>query len=356
MPVATRARPWPSSASEMRSAVSAVVRTTSAERAAAGAGAAPRAARMRSFSAGQADGDPDRVRNAADDEALLLEPVGSGRRRPGRGRSSRADGGQSKPAASSASRIRSRSATVCLDVEPGVAQRGRGDPGRGRGDRSGVAAPVELARDLGRGDRVARRAAPRGRTPSTACGSRSGSASRAISGTTVSPPYSKYASSTTTAASGSERGERGDLLRLDAARRSGCSGCRPRRDRASAGLEPATLGALDPARDRVQRVGRRLRRRRAGRARGTSAPRARSGRPRRRRRRSGRARRPHRPRPPRAARGTCPPGTRSAARSSRRAAPAARRAAAGRSRRSGSPGPGGARGGAATSSAVEAQT
>jgi hypothetical protein len=42
-----------------------------------------------------------------------------------------------------------------LDVEQRIAQRGRRDPGRGPGDRSGVAPPVELARNLRRGDRIA---------------------------------------------------------------------------------------------------------------------------------------------------------------------------------------------------------
>ena len=305
----------------MRSAVSAVVRTTSAERAGAGAGAAPSAARIRSFSAGSRTVIRNAVRNAADDEALRLELVGA-RRRRGRRRSSRRTAGSRSRRRAAPSRIRSRSAIVSLDVEPRVAQRGGGDPRRRARRRApGRGGGRARARPRARRPR-SRRAAPRGRTPSTACGSRSGSASRRSAGR----PSSRRTRSTPRR----RRPPRPGATRASAAISSGSTsspvglfGLQTQTRSAPAGSS-VELGALDPGGDRVERVGRLLARTRAGPARGTSARRARSARRRRHRGRSAPARPRRRRPPPRAARGTCPRGTRSAARSSRRAAPAAR--------------------------------
>ena len=86
----------------------------------------------------------------------------------------------------------------------------------------------------------------------------------------TAPPYSTYASSTTTIVPGSRARELDDRLRLDPASRSGCSGCRPSGDprRPSA---PTTVAAVQRRRDPVERVGRRRRSRRALPARGTPA-------------------------------------------------------------------------------------
>ena len=239
----------------MRRAVSAVVRTTSAERVAAGGGAAPSAARIRSFSAGRRTVIRNAVCPAADDEALRLQLVGAVGAR-GRRRSSRPTAGTSKPAREQRLPHPLALGDRLLDVELRVAERGGGDPrGRGRDGRR-VAPPVELAGDLGRGDRVAdpkRGEAERLRQRPDA---RRGSASPATSGATVFPPYSKYASSTTTAASGYDR--------ASAAISSGSTSSPGRvvrvaePDEVGLGRIVGELGPFDPRGDRVHRVRRLL--------------------------------------------------------------------------------------------------
>ena len=138
----------------MRSAVSAVVRTTSAERAAAGAGAAPSAARMRSFSAGSRTVIRIASGQAADDEPLRLELVGAA----GEARTTtKFAGGRRAVEAGGEQRLAHPLALGdrLLDVEPRLAERGGGDPRGGRADRRGIAAAVELGGELGRRDRVA---------------------------------------------------------------------------------------------------------------------------------------------------------------------------------------------------------
>ena len=212
MPVATRARPRPSSVERRCGGRSR--RSSDDERGAGGRRLGRRAERGEDpvVLGRQADRDPEAVLATPDDEALRLELVRRGRcpdedEVPG-------DGGQSKPAASERVAHPLPLGDRLLDVEPRVAQRGGGDPRRRGGDGRGVAAPVELAGDLRRGDRVAdaeRREAERLRERPD----RDQVRRLAISGTTVLPPYSKYASSTTTAASGMRPRERRDLLGLD---------------------------------------------------------------------------------------------------------------------------------------------
>ena len=92
-------------------------------------------------------------RGTADDEPLRLEPVGpvgsvDDDEVPGRRGAVEARGEQRRAhPLPLGDRL--------LDVEPRIAQRGGRDPGGRRGDGGRVAPLVELARDLGRGDRVA---------------------------------------------------------------------------------------------------------------------------------------------------------------------------------------------------------
>jgi hypothetical protein len=102
---------------------------------------------------GEPDGDPERIRPAADDEPSRLQLVGAvgaadddevARRRRA-----------VEPSRDQRGAHPSALGDRLLHVEPRVPERGRGDPGRGRGDGRRIAASVELARDLRRGDRVA---------------------------------------------------------------------------------------------------------------------------------------------------------------------------------------------------------
>ena len=240
-------------------------------------------------------------------------------------RSSRATAGSRSRPRAARSRIRSRSATVCSTSSRGLAQRGRGDAGGRRGDGRGRrGAGRARARPRARRPR-SRRAARPARTPSRACGARSGSARSPISGTT------RLAAVLEVRLVDDDRRlrqARARARRSPAGSTSSPVGLFGLQIQIEVGAARAPLGdgsrALDAARDRVERIGGR---RDAGPrcpGRGRCARRARSGRPRPRRRRSAPARRRRTRRPPPAARGTCPPGTRSGARSSRRAAPAAR--------------------------------
>ena len=203
MPVAMRARPRPSRSSETRSAVSAVVRTTSAERVSAGDGRGSERGEDAVVLRRQADRDakrPARRRTTSPCASQLVGAVGAADddEVPGRGRAVEAGGEQSRAhPLSLGDRL--------LDVEPRVAERSGGNARRRRRDGRRVAPAVELARDVGRGDRVAD--AQRGeaeRLRERPDGDEVRRARRS-SGTTVFPPYSKYASSTTTAASGFAR-------------------------------------------------------------------------------------------------------------------------------------------------------
>ena len=307
--------------------------------------------------------DPDRVVRSAGRRAPALRAgrPARGRPRPARRRSSRASGGTSNPAARSASRIRSRSATS--------------DSTSSTGSRSAAAAIRAAATaDTGAGARR-RSSSAATSVDATAYPTRSAAKPNAFDRLRIAIRFGSLAHERHDRAPRvlevrlvdrddrvrQRARERGDRL---AARRS-CAGRVRRvadpddvdaRERLRLERRVDDLGALDSARDRVQRVGRRLHRGRPAGRRETSARRARSGRPRRRRRRSPPGRRPHTLRLPPAARDTCPPDTRSAPRSSRRAA------------RRGTPGSGGTFASkrstsaadrpcaAATSAAVRAQT
>ena len=261
----------------MRSAVSAVVWTTSADRAAEGSDVAPRAARMRSFSAGSRTVIRNRVREAADDEPLRLELVGTigeprTRTKFAGGRRAVEAGGEERLAHPLALGDRH------LDVEPRLAQRGGGDPRGGRRDRRGVAASVELAGELGRRDRVAdaqRRQAERLRQRADRDqvrrlrDQRDDRLAAVLDVRLVDDDGGVRAPR--------RRGRRSPRARR--ARPSGCSGCRSRRGRASAGSSVSSAPSI-AGRDRVQRSTSGASRRRAGRARGRCARRGRSARPR----------------------------------------------------------------------------
>ncbi len=111
MPVSTRVRPLPSSASVSLNAVSVVVRRLVASRPGAGPGSAPSARSRTSFSEGRRT-----ETRIPSENARTTMPCAS--RRSARGSSVRtktkfvAVGGASKPAAASATRMRSRSSTV----------------------------------------------------------------------------------------------------------------------------------------------------------------------------------------------------------------------------------------------------
>ena len=177
----------------------------------------------------KANRDADGVREAADDEALGLEPVCD--RRVGadedevciRLRDVEADGGER---ATHPFALGDR----LLDVEPGIAQGGRGDPG-GRAE-TGAGSRRRSSSRATFGEATAyptRSAASPNAFESVRIATRFGA--RSISGTTPAPPpYSTYASSTTTAASGWDRA-RSAICSDRRARRSGCSGCRPRSGR-----------------------------------------------------------------------------------------------------------------------------
>ena len=237
----------------MRSAVSAVVRTTSAERVGAGAGVAPSAARIRSFSAGSRT-----VIRIPSGKRRTTRPCASSRRR-GLVRADedevrRATAGSRSRRRASAARIRSRSATSPRR--------------RAAGSRSAAAAMRAAGAATGAGSRRrsssratsrrrrprSRRGARRGRTPSTACGARSGSASRrqrhdGLRRRTRSTPRRR-------------RRRRPDSDRASAAISSGSTSSPvglfglQTQIRSAPGRVVGQLRALDPGGDRVQRVGR----------------------------------------------------------------------------------------------------
>ena len=194
------------------------------------AGAAPSAARIRSFSAGRRTVIRNAIRGGGGRRAPAPRARRRGRRR-GRRRSCLRTGGQSKPAASERLAHALALGDRLLDVEPRVAQRGGGDPRRRGRDGRRVAAAVELARDARARRSRSRRAARRGRTPSRASGSRSGSACSAISGDDRLAAVLEVRLVHDDRRVRDARGRAPRSPRARPARRSGCSGCRPRRGR-----------------------------------------------------------------------------------------------------------------------------
>ena len=149
-----------------------------------------------------------------------------------------------------------------VEVVARVAERRGGDARRGGGDRSRRAARLEHGGRRGRRDGIADAERRRSRTPSTSSAGRSGSGTRRATGRPISPPYSTYASSTTTAALGCRRASStssaagvhlpGRVVRVAAPDQA--RAVRPRADRSA---------PCEQRRDAVERVGRRDDRRRA---------------------------------------------------------------------------------------------
>ena len=151
-PVATRARPSPSRSSETRSAVSVLVRTTSASRPGAGGAAAPSAARRTSFSRGRRS-------------VIRIPPPVSRTTTPRASRSGPSDGvadedevavTRSRVVACGRERVADAPALGVrrLDVEARFPQGRRRNPGGRAGDARGRPAPLQLGGDVGRGDGV----------------------------------------------------------------------------------------------------------------------------------------------------------------------------------------------------------
>ncbi len=256
MPVATRARPVPSRTSEIRSAVSAVVRTTS--------GGTAGSRLRRSAERGedpvvlgrQPHGDPDRVREAADDEPLRLEPLG----KPGGvlradedevrvdRRAVVAGGDERGPhPLPLGDRLARRRAVAARSAAAAIRAAGARDraPARG-GGRARGRSPGERPRS--------RPAARRARTPSRACGAQSGSAP----GRSAARPSCRRIRSRPRRRRPPRPEASGRARRSPPARRSspvGLFGLQTQTRSASAGLV-GDRRALDGARDRVQRVGR----------------------------------------------------------------------------------------------------
>ena len=122
-----------------------------------------------------------------------------------------------------------------LDVEARLAQRGRRDRARRAPRRRRRRAPLEQRGRLRVRDARSRPAARRSRTPSRACAATIRFGSSATSGTHVTPPNSTVRLVDDDGRLRVRARERGDLRRARAARRSGCSGCRPRSGRRPSG-------------------------------------------------------------------------------------------------------------------------
>ena len=256
MPVATRRGRGRRGRGRSRSAVSAVVRTTSAERAGGGAAAAPSAARIRSFSAGRrtvirnASGRRRTTRPCASSRSARSAPCDGQTKFAGGGRAvearPRAAPRASAPARRSSPRRRAaglRSAAAAMRAAGAATGAGSRRRSSSRGD-------------LRRGDRIAdpqRGEAERLRErPERDQVRRPGDQRHdRLRRRTRSTPRRRRRPRP-----GSDAGERGDLLRLDELAGRVVRVADP--DEVGARPVVGELGALDPARDRVERVGRLL--------------------------------------------------------------------------------------------------
>ncbi len=209
-------------------------------------GSAPSARSRASFSAGRRRVMRDPVGEPSDEDALRLqkraevvraadphEVPGDRRRVEPRGHERSAD----------ALALRDG----LLDLEAGIAQRGSRDARRRPGDRRGRAALLERRRDRRRGDREpdAERREPE------RLGHRSQDddvrQSRDEPATALAPPYSTYASSTTTSPCGWARARASSPSGSTAPRPSGCSGLHLQITDAPAGSAPQDAPASSDA-------------------------------------------------------------------------------------------------------------